>query len=467
MDTPRVSSSEKSPETRPSGRTRSAHKPGSAPAPGAFLAMLSGMEDGASVAADGGLLQATSLLGAPAGQGAASGPADTSPDTDPEDFSRDPLALAAALWQPWAAGHAVPSPEVPGGTAGGLTARMTGKHAGSKGGVDSMSSAALPDAGGLLASSLWVGHAQSAESLVAQTGRIDTARDALPMGPAGSTDAQRGAGKKTAAATAAGAAAAQLVKASTAASSFAAADAVSAASRAGASFAAVASGAGMGDRGQGLSSNSVELASIRVPGSFSSAAALADVSQFMAAAMGSTSQARGGEAGQKQNSGGATYSDIKGAFVPGVEPGSDFSSMAADPALGAAEDAVAEQVTYWLTENLKNAQLTLDHEGQAVNVRVSLAGNEAHVAFRSDQAHTRALLDAHIADLRDLLQREGLVLSGMTVDAHGAGASTGGGDSQPREGRQTARVAPAGDTGRDRTDVQPRAARTNGVDLFV
>ena len=76
---------------------------------------------------------------------------------------------------------------------------------------------------------------------------------------------------------------------------------------------------------------------------------------------------------------------------------------------------VAEQVAFWVRQNIQNAEMTIQHEGQAVEVSVSLTGNEAHVAFGSDQAETRSPFDGSVAQLREMLRQEGLSLSGVTV----------------------------------------------------
>jgi len=133
--------------------------------------------------------------------------------------------------------------------------------------------------------------------------------------------------------------------------------------------------------------------------------------------------------------------------------------MAASP-----ENAVAEKVTYWLSENLKNAALTVEHAGQPVDVRVSLAGNEAHVSFHSDQAQTRELLTDSMEQLRELLRGEGLVLSGATVDT-GTSGQTGdqGGRSAPF-GAATTNVLAAIDTP---VQTVRRTLTNSSVDLYV
>lgn len=115
--------------------------------------------------------------------------------------------------------------------------------------------------------------------------------------------------------------------------------------------------------------------------------------------------------------------------------GASMDGLALSP-----EETITEQVTYWLGENLKNAELTIDHAGQPIEVRVSLAGDEAHVAFRSDQAQTRELLDASMGQLRELLRSEGLVLSGMSIGTAAGDHGEKGGD-QPTGREGTAEVS--------------------------
>lgn len=148
----------------------------------------------------------------------------------------------------------------------------------------------------------------------------------------------------------------------------------------------------------------------------------------------------------------------------GAAPALDAPGGAAEGAAPTPEEALAEQVTYWLSDNLKNAELTVEHAGQPVEVRVSLAGNEAHVAFRSDVAQTRELLDARMEQLRELLQEQGLVLSGSTVDAGASGRSDSSGDQKAPENARTSSVLPP-------TEASPRRVQhiltKTSVDLYV
>jgi Flagellar hook-length control protein len=100
--------------------------------------------------------------------------------------------------------------------------------------------------------------------------------------------------------------------------------------------------------------------------------------------------------------------------------GLEGAAVFADPTLAGAEEQIADQVAYWVNQKTQNAEMTLDRDGQPVQVTVSLSGSEAHVTFRSDQAQTRELLDSSMAQLRDFAQR-GLGVGGHHGGDNGAG----------------------------------------------
>lgn len=148
----------------------------------------------------------------------------------------------------------------------------------------------------------------------------------------------------------------------------------------------------------------------------------------------------------------------------------DFSPLGTATPVLAPQMQVAEQVRYWVSQNVQSAELTLDGLGlSAVQVSISMQGNEAHISFRTDEAATREVLQNAGAHLKDLLQGEGLVLTGVSVDSSGAGQS----DRGARRGRPAVRLvtlapAPAAGTGsapRLRTANPGGAGRS--VDLFV
>ncbi len=186
------------------------------------------------------------------------------------------------------------------------------------------------------------------------------------------------------------------------------------------------------------------------------------------------SSALGGDAsggGRSADGRSETGSWLAGAEGPraletdAVDAGAAFT----DPAQAAAEELVADQVTYWVNQKTQNAELTLHREGQPVEVSVSLSGNEAHVSFRSDQAETREMLDRSMAQLGDLLRGEGLVLSGMSVGTS-ARDGTGSGNTDPQRQRDGGRQAQVVSSVSAREAAgAPRAgsARDGAVDVFV
>ena len=187
-----------------------------------------------------------------------------------------------------------------------------------------------------------------------------------------------------------------------------------------------------------------------------------------AAQTGGDSAAGGRSAGQGTGAGTDGFQPAAQAqadSAPAV-PGSETSALLPDNA--STPDAITEQMAYWATDNLQNAELTLAHDGQPVEVHVSLDGQQAHVAFRSDQSETRALLDAGTGQLRELLGQEGLVLSGVSV-----GSSRAQSDAPPRPAQSRSAVRqPAMAIEGEATAVLKSPARAGvpserKVDLFV
>jgi flagellar hook-length control protein FliK len=138
------------------------------------------------------------------------------------------------------------------------------------------------------------------------------------------------------------------------------------------------------------------------------------------------------------------------------------------------EDRMAAQVTYWLSQKTQNAELSLDlHEGQQVQVSVSMTGNEAHVAFRAGHGATRELLGSALPQLRELLGNEGVVLSGVTVDSFGAQGQNagqgygndGGGPGTGERGRSGRVEIPVAQPVRPSALIGGSAGRS--VDLYV
>lgn len=174
--------------------------------------------------------------------------------------------------------------------------------------------------------------------------------------------------------------------------------------------------------------------------------------------------------GDRAMPGGTTEVWGGGTAGPEASQSVEIGTAVAEPQQQtAAEDALADQVAFWVSENLQNAELTVTHDGKPVEVSVSMSGKEAHIVFGSDQSETRDLLDASVAQLRELLHSEGLTLSGMTVGnsgARNANPDGSGGSDTPRgrQGGRTAQVqAPVTETGARRANV----VTDKSVDVFV
>lgn len=182
-------------------------------------------------------------------------------------------------------------------------------------------------------------------------------------------------------------------------------------------------------------------------------------------APGARELARGTQAGAASPGGGPAPFEPGGDTLQGVPSGAGAFS-AGSPTSGM-EETVAEQVAFWVHQNIQKAELTVAHEGQPVEVSVSLSGNEAQVAFRTDQVQTRELLDAGMGELREMLRQEGLELAAVTVGQSGArqGAEEGARqDGQRRSMVQVQAVVPSAGAGRSQgVDV----LTDRSVDLFV
>lgn len=149
--------------------------------------------------------------------------------------------------------------------------------------------------------------------------------------------------------------------------------------------------------------------------------------------------------------------------APAASTGATSDPAAATPAY------IAEQVSYWISNDVQKAEMTLDGLGdKPVEVSISMHGNEAHVAFRTDEVQARDALENASAQLKEMLQRDGVVLSGMSVGTS-AGGDAGAGGSQDRNARQGSQsvVAMVDQPARiDRTAAHQSAAG-RALDLFV
>jgi flagellar hook-length control protein FliK len=131
------------------------------------------------------------------------------------------------------------------------------------------------------------------------------------------------------------------------------------------------------------------------------------------------------------------------------------------------DTAIAETVSYWVTHGVQNAELTLEGFGdEAVEVSISLQGDQALVDFRTDQPAVRLALEAANGELRERLASEGLQLAGLTIGASASKQSSGarGSTHTTRQGGMVglAEQPAGGVAGRS---VNPSVGRS--LDVFV
>lgn len=105
-----------------------------------------------------------------------------------------------------------------------------------------------------------------------------------------------------------------------------------------------------------------------------------------------------------------------------------MEGVVATAASASADGSYAEQVSYWIGQDVQKAEMTLDGLGaNPVEVSISMQGKEATVVFRSDEALTRDALTNASAQLQEAMSRQGVVLSGVSV------GTSNSGDAQRRE----------------------------------
>ncbi len=143
-----------------------------------------------------------------------------------------------------------------------------------------------------------------------------------------------------------------------------------------------------------------------------------------------------------------------------------MDGVVASQASGAVESYVAEQVTYWIAQDVQSAELTLDGMGASpVEVSISMQGNEAQVAFRTDELHARDAIERAAEQLKDSLQRQGVLLTGMSVGTSHSGDASGQGGRSRQEGRQASVTVPVESLAD--SPVRPKIPQGRALDLFV
>jgi flagellar hook-length control protein FliK len=100
-----------------------------------------------------------------------------------------------------------------------------------------------------------------------------------------------------------------------------------------------------------------------------------------------------------------------------------------------------------------------------VEVSITMQGNEAHVAFGTDELQARDALEHASSHLKDMLERQGVMLSGVSVGTSNTGDSAGQGRRQRSDARQGTVISAQPVTVDDRSAA--RVPNGRAVDLFV
>ncbi len=170
--------------------------------------------------------------------------------------------------------------------------------------------------------------------------------------------------------------------------------------------------------------------------------------------------------------GGGGASDTATDLAQGSTAPGD-GGQTADAAMQAPEPD--EPASVWSAQTLRHASVHVGQPGdQALEIQLSMAGQEVSVAFRTDDAQTRASLaeDAG-ATLGELLQRSGIDLGDVSVGAQGQQAGHDlpnrkpQGTWAPAPGRGGAAESPAADASAGAPPPRPRADGSHPLDLFV
>lgn len=169
---------------------------------------------------------------------------------------------------------------------------------------------------------------------------------------------------------------------------------------------------------------------------------------------------------------GAETAAVYGGSGTGRLSENAVSQAAASQQMQNSEPQAEPDMAFWMNARQQRAEMVLDRDGEPVRVQVTMQGNEAHVTFLSDAPGTRSMLDASMAQLRDMLAAQGVELAGAQVrtQADGEAQSDGSGreDRFMPEGARRMRVQAAAIPGLD-AGMLTGAGRAphQGLDVFA
>lgn len=136
------------------------------------------------------------------------------------------------------------------------------------------------------------------------------------------------------------------------------------------------------------------------------------------------------------------------------------------PAIQISDSMLADTVSYWVSQGVQSAELTLDgFAGEPIQVSIQLANGEAQIGFRSDVPEIRQVIEGAMSQLKDSLAGQGLVLAGVSVGTSDR-QDRGPGEAQRRPPGRLRGVSLADPIMADPAPGQLRSAG-HRLDLFV
>jgi flagellar hook-length control protein FliK len=176
---------------------------------------------------------------------------------------------------------------------------------------------------------------------------------------------------------------------------------------------------------------------------------------------GQSGHGTGGEAGADTDEPSGTRDDLR----------ADSQDETYEDALAEADAQAEERLDSFASPHLRQASLRIGEDGEnAIDVRLSLSGQELDLSFRTDSAEARAELRQHAeGTLADLLQRGGIQLGDVSVSDQGGqhGRDGAAAQSSSRPGTPSARTDTATAAAATPTPPRPRSDGSRPLDLFV
>ena len=163
---------------------------------------------------------------------------------------------------------------------------------------------------------------------------------------------------------------------------------------------------------------------------------------------------------------GSALGDATGGSTGDAMPG-EQSGQAHD-GTHAEREAEGPTVSHWGTQHLRHASLRVGESGaDAIDIQLSMKGQEVQVAFQSDNAEARASLREGASDaLAELMQRSGIQLGQVSVGAQG---QQHGGNAPHTPTVSRGEIAARGEASAPpavKAAASPRADGSQPLDLF-